>query len=726
LCVVPEQAEVCKQVVDGGSCRFNGIDGVCLGGICVPQSCGDGLVTGAEECDGDALGALATCRDLGYYDDVLLTCGDDCRYDRSRCTAGLCGDGVRNGPEVCDGNQLEHADCFDIGYYENGPLSCNDACGYNTSACVGYCGDGELNGPEVCEEGLPILDTCVSYGYDRGYIACGRCVPDIRGCRYIGWRETPITLSTQIRAIHGTARDNVFAAGSDGALLHWQGIRWNVLTPATFDHFRAVAAFAPDHAIALGELGTIQRYDGTAWTTMLNDPTWRFNAVARVGTEAFAVGSKGVLRYNGTSWSTFVAPGTTELVAVWGSSATDLYAIDTAGVFSHFTGVMWQPIALPAPAVAVWGNSATNVYVSTTSAVHHLVNNSWPTNLITNSGVMAGTGMGGTDVCLAGGPLDNSVWCYTGGFWNMIAGFATGFGTVNAMWGSGPDDVFLAGSAGVAHFDGATWFGTTNANPAPRSLWGDASVVYAVNGNILRSTTANGLFSTVLTSTSGQALFGVWGASPSDVFAVGQSGTIQRYNGSAWSKMTNADSRTLLAVWGSSGTNVYAVGSGGAILRYTGTWGSVVPGTTMNLTDVWGSSATDIFAVGAGGTIVHSSGGAFTPMTSTTTRDLRGVFGTSPTNVYAVGDVGTLLHYDGTGWTQIPSGTGTALNDVWGFSANDVFAVGDFGTMLYFDGSTWTPVNGPSGHIVFAYGIGNQLYVASSSLLILQRLAPWN
>jgi hypothetical protein len=102
------------------------------------------------------------------------------------------------------------------------------------------------------------------------------------------------------------------------------------------------------------------------------------------------------------------------------------------------------------------------------------------------------------------------------------------------------------------------------------------------------------------------------------------------------------------------------------------------------------------------------------------------VFGTSPTNVYAVGDVGTLLHYDGTGWTQIPSGTGTALNDVWGFSANDVFAVGDFGTMLYFDGSTWTPVNGPSGHIVFAYGIGNQLYVASSSLLILQRLAPWN
>jgi hypothetical protein len=729
LCVTPEQVAVCKPPVgEGASCRFNGLDGVCLGGICVPQSCGDGFVTGAEECDGDELGALDDCGDLGYYDTTPLTCGDDCRYDRDRCPAGLCGDGLRNGPEVCDGDQLEHTNCLDVGFYEPGPLTCNDACGYNTMACVGECGDGVLNGPEVCEEGQPILDTCINYGYDRGYLACARCVPDIRACRYIGWRETAITLSTQIRAIHGTARDNVFAAGSDGALLHWEGTRWTALTPATFDHFRAVVAFAPDHAVALGELGTIQRYDGTAWTLLLNDPTWRFNAVTRVGaTEAFAVGNKGVMHYSGTSWSTFVAPGMTELIAIWGTSASDLYAIDTAGAFTHYTGVMWQPINLPAAAVAVWGNSATDVYVSTASAIYHLVNNSWPTIGITATGVTAGTGVGGTDVCLAGGPPENFVWCHTGGYWNLIAGFAIGFGPVSAMWGSGPDDVFLAGSAGVYHFDGSAWFGT-NVTSAPRSFWGDATVVYAANGSVLRST-GNGNFVTALTPASGQALYGVWGSSPSDVFAVGQAGNIQRFNGSTWSKLTNADTRALSAVWGSSGTNVYAVGSTGAILRYTGTWASVTSGTTASLFDVWGSSATDIFAVGTSGTIVHSTNGTtFAPMVSGTTHDLRGVFGTSASDVYAVGDLGTILHYNGTSWTSVVSGTGTALNDVWASSATDVFVGGDFGTMLYFDGSTWTPVNRPNAHIVGVYGIGNILYVSAvgESVLMLLRLAPWN
>jgi len=33
-------------------------------------------------------------------------------------------------------------------------------------------------------------------------------------------------------------------------------------------------------------------------------------------------------------------------------------------------------------------------------------------------------------------------------------------------------------------------------------------------------------------------LFGVWGSSSSDVFAVGYYGTVLHYNGSAWSAMT--------------------------------------------------------------------------------------------------------------------------------------------------------------------------------------------
>ena len=63
-----------------------------------------------------------------------------------------------------------------------------------------------------------------------------------------------------------------------------------------------------------------------------------------------------------------------------------------------------------------------------------------------------------------------------------------------------------------------------------------------------------------MTSGTTYHLYGVWGSSGSDVFAVGGNGTILHYNGSAWSSMTSGTTNNLLGVWGSSGSDVFAVG----------------------------------------------------------------------------------------------------------------------------------------------------------------------
>lgn len=55
-------------------------------------------------------------------------------------------------------------------------------------------------------------------------------------------------------------------------------------------------------------------------------------------------------------------------------------------------------------------------------------------------------------------------------------------------------------------------------------------------------------------------LRGVWGASGSDVFAVGEVGTIIHYDGSVWTSMDSGTTENLKAVWGSSGSDVFAVG----------------------------------------------------------------------------------------------------------------------------------------------------------------------
>jgi len=82
----------------------------------------------------------------------------------------------------------------------------------------------------------------------------------------------------------------------------------------------------------------------------------------------------------------------------------------------------------------------------------------------------------------------------------------------------------------------------------------------------------------------GNHLRGVWGRSGSDVFAVGDDGTILHYNGTSWSSMDSGTSEHLNGVWGHSGSDVFAVGNGGAILHYDGTsWSYMFSGTSEDL-----------------------------------------------------------------------------------------------------------------------------------------------
>jgi hypothetical protein len=142
----------------------------------------------------------------------------------------------------------------------------------------------------------------------------------------------------------------------------------------------------------------------------------------------------------------------------------------------------------------------------------------------------------------------------------------------------------------------------------------------------------------------------------------------------------------LYGVWGSSGSDVFAVGSAGTILHYDGTaWSAMSSNTTERLRGVWGSSGSDVFAVGDRGTILHYDGAVWSEMDSGTDSSLGGVWGSSGNDVFAVGSTGAILHYDGTAWSAMDSGTTDCLFGVWGSSDSDVFAVGDNGTILHYD-----------------------------------------
>jgi hypothetical protein len=214
-----------------------------------------------------------------------------------------------------------------------------------------------------------------------------------------------------------------------------------------------------------------------------------------------------------------------------------------------------------------------------------------------------------------------------------------------------------------------------------------------------------------MTSGTTSNLSSVWGASASDVFAVGASGTILHYNGSAWSVMASGTTENLKGVWGSSGNDVFAVGINGTILRYDGTsWNSMTSGTTNQLNGVWGNSSSDVIAVGDCMTIIHFDGTAWSAMIESCCDgdyycyEFNSVWGSSGTDVYAVGrgyKTECLNHYDGTNWQC--SGTPYGWNNaIWGSSSADIFSAGIW--IWHYNGNGWTRLQPNfSGH--YYYGI---------------------
>jgi len=163
-CVDSDLLNACRGGDDGAPCEVAGLPpATCLGGVCQASRCGDGRITGAEECDGNLFNNK-TCQSLGFYEKAGLRCTADCKFDTAQCV-GRCGDGIKNGMEQCDGGDLGKATCFTAGFYKAPGLACKTDCTFDTRACSGgRCGDGMVNGLEQCDGGK-FTRSCDQMGY---------------------------------------------------------------------------------------------------------------------------------------------------------------------------------------------------------------------------------------------------------------------------------------------------------------------------------------------------------------------------------------------------------------------------------------------------------------------------------------------------------------------------------------------------------------------------------
>jgi hypothetical protein len=184
-CVDSDLVIACHGNDDGMPCTVPGLPtATCMGGVCQASRCGDGRVTGAEECDGNLLQGQ-NCQTRGFYEAAGLRCGPDCKFDTSQCR-GYCGDGKKNGKEQCDGSDLAGATCFNAGFYKAKGLRCGPDCKYDVSSCTGgRCGDGILNGLEQCDGKMFNRASCEAMGFAgalSGLSCTANCTYSTQSC----------------------------------------------------------------------------------------------------------------------------------------------------------------------------------------------------------------------------------------------------------------------------------------------------------------------------------------------------------------------------------------------------------------------------------------------------------------------------------------------------------------------------------------------------------------
>ena len=433
------------------------------------------------------------------------------------------------------------------------------------------------------------------------------------------WKTMTSNTGDVIWDVWGSDPNNVFAVtgwNNDAQILHYNGISWNSVYTKPETALFSISGTSPNNIFISGIVGgdtvnvLILHYNvngvGTASypyvtnVSLVATPNagYRFVNWTGSGVTAGKVAnpnaSSTTILMDGNysvqanfkalslSWSSMTSGTTVQLNGVWGSNASNVFAVGASGTILHYNGNAWSKMTsgitglFPPSLNGIWGSNASNVFA---------------------------VGASGT------------ILHYNGNAWSKMTSGITGLfpPSLNSVWGVSSSNIFAVGASGtILHYNGNAWSKMTSG--------------------------ITGLFPPSLNS--------IWGSNASNVFAVGASGTIRKYNGTSWSGMTSGTTAQLNGVWGSSSSNVFAVGASGTVRKYNGTsWSAMTSGTTKNLWGVWGTGPNDVFAVGDSGTVLHYNGSAWSTMSSSVTAALHGIWGNSFDNVFAAGASGKIIQY---------------------------------------------------------------------------------
>lgn len=284
--------------------------------------------------------------------------------------------------------------------------------------------------------------------------------------------------------------------------------------------------------------------------------------------------------------------------------------------------------------------------------------------------------------------------------------------TLLDVWGPSPNSVYTVGTLEtegsdptrfVAHYDGVAWV--------------------PIVDDSLRWWLAAGV------------LAGIHGVSDSVIFVAGSrynagrtTGFVGRWNGSKWTNISPDSCSSLLSIWVNSASDVYAVGDTGTVVHFDGNrWRKLQSGTNLDIWQVTALPTGEVYAVASdyyssflGSVVLRIEGNIVTPDQFFPVGQKFGVWGTANGEMYATGE-GTFHRMNRSAWQEIvtPSPR-VVLWSVSGTATDNVIAAGAFGAVLHWSGRSWKFYDelydrSSSKSYFKAFAIGNRYFLVGNT-----------
>jgi len=457
------------------------------------------------------------------------------------------------------------------------------------------------------------------------------------------WLVEDIGIAKDFNCVWGTSFSNIFIAGSEGSIVHFDGNLWQSMKSVT--------------SVTLNDI----------WGTSDNN--------------IYAVGYGGILlHYNGSVWQSISNPASalSTLNSIWGRNENEIYVTGSGGILLNYDGNQWQKIDLQTfhSFSMVWGTTQKIFLFGDAGYMVQHDGNQW--NEISPPFFSSIQSVWGTETFLYGVGNQGTIITYENQEWSIMKqGTDIDYYAVSNI---GEDSFFAAGQNGsLIHYENNQWLSySPTTNHSIRGVCGDIFV--GDSGTAILYSDNNWL---ELSTNTSKQLNAIW-KQGNKYYTVGEEGTILIFDGESWQNQSTLDKVDLHAVWGNF-SGIYAVGDWGRIIRFDGTRWNIMNnqynGTQMRWFAVLGTLQ-GLLVAGENGKILKYNGDEWQEIQNDSEKTINAIYEIDK-KIFFVGQGGCILYMENGSLISMGSPTNNDLNALYKEN-NRLYAVGNDGTIISY------------------------------------------